>query len=759
MTRQKYLSLVTLFVALVLLAGCHGNPDVQKVRYLDSGKRFSVEGKYREAAIQFLNAIKVDKNYPEAHYELAQAYEHLGRSVEASAEFARTVDLQPGNLKARVELGNLLFADGKTDLAQVQAIAVMATQPNNPEVHALFSAIAARQGKKDLALVEIHRALELDPSQAAFYDDLALLQQDDPAMAASVEDEMKKAIELDPKSLNAKFLLASFYSRNHRLQDAEKIGWQAVTANPNSLAAREYVAQVILSQGDRARAELVLRQASKDLAADPKGVRLLADYYAGSGQLDKAVAEFSRLTTKYPESASLQKGYIRALLQARNFEAARKAVIVMLKKSSGDSEVAQLNGAVLLESGKASDAVDALLKAAKTFPGDSSIQYELGKAALAVGNRELAEKSFLQATELNPAERGAQEELARIACLRGDIGLLSDVADSTIDAMPRYSGGYLWRTVVEMDRNLPAQAEADLKTAMDLAPQSSQPYLNLGKLRLAQKRFPEGVGLLDRALKINPDSVQAMRLLVTYDLYRKQPASALARVKAQIEKCPGNSRYYDFLAQLQFQSGKLDQAAATTQKAIQLNPDDGDAVLLFAQIAAERGKIDNAIAAWEQQSNAHPNDAGALAILGTLEESRGDFGKAEAYYRKSLQIQPQQPIAANNLAYRLLMNGEKVNTALALAQTARQGMPDSPNTADTLAWAYYCNGTYEFARDLLENAISIDPNSATMQYHLGMVYAKLHDNNNAAIHLKKAIALAQGSQAANDAQAALRGIS
>ena len=204
MTRQKYLPLVTLFVALVLLAGCHGNPNVQKVRYLESGKRFSADGKYREAAIQFLNALKVDKNYPEAHYELAQAYEHLGRSAEASAEFARTVELQPGNLKARVELGNLLFANGKTDLAQAQANAVMAKQPNNPGVHALLSAIAARQGNNDLALVEIHRALELDPNQAAFHEDLALLQQDDPAMAASVEDELKKAIELDPKSLNAK---------------------------------------------------------------------------------------------------------------------------------------------------------------------------------------------------------------------------------------------------------------------------------------------------------------------------------------------------------------------------------------------------------------------------------------------------------------------------------------------------------------------------------------------------------------------------
>jgi hypothetical protein len=63
-----------------------------------------------------------------------------------------------------------------------------------------------------------------------------------------------------------------------------------------------------------------------------------------------------------------------------------------------------------------------------------------------------------------------------------------------------------------------------------------------------------------------------------------------------------------------------------------------------------------------------------------LEESRGDLGKAEAYYRKSLQIQPKQPVAANNLAYRMLENGENVDVALTLAQTARQAMPNSPST-------------------------------------------------------------------------------
>jgi cellulose synthase operon protein C len=56
----------------------------------------------------------------------------------------------------------------------------------------------------------------------------------------------------------------------------------------------------------------------------------------------------------------------------------------------------------------------------------------------------------------------------------------------------------------------------------------------------------------------------------------------------------------------------------------------------------------------------------------------------------------------------MLQNGENVDVALTLAQTARQRMPNSPSTADTLAWAYYYKGTYGFARDLLEDAIKAD---------------------------------------------------
>jgi tetratricopeptide (TPR) repeat protein len=758
MNRRASLWVVMLFVAVGLLAGCHGDPNVRKQKYLESGKRYSADGKYREAAIQFSNAVKIDKNFPDAHYELAKVYEHLGQYGAAYGEFSRTVSLQPTNFKARIDLGNLLLAGGKIDDAQTQANAVLAAQPNNPDAHAMLGAIANKRGQKDQALNELHRALELDPNRASFHEDLAILQSGDPTKASSVEDELKKAVALDPKSVNAKLLLASFYAKSSRWQDAEKTGWEAVATDPKSLAARESLARIILKEGDQPRAEQVLRQASKDLADDPHGVRLLADYYAGSGQVDKAKAEFASLVAKYPKNISVQKGYIRVLLEAKDYATAQKVVAELMKKNGKDPEVAGLNGIVLLNDGQASDAVNALMDATKNFPKDAFLQYWLGKAALAKGDSDLAEKSLRQAAELNPARLDAEEELARIAARRGDMNLLSDVADKTIAAAPRFPNGYVWRAVVEISRNAPDKAEADLKTAMSVAPQNPLAYLELGKLRFSQKRFPEGVTLLEQALQYDPNSVEAVRLLVSYDLYQKQPATALALLNAQIEKSPKNSGFYDLLAVLQIQNKNLDQAAATAQKAIQVNPNDGQALTLFAQIQVQRGQVANAIGAWEQWSSAHPNDAAAYAMLGTLEEARGDTGKAETWYKKSLQIQPEQPVATNNLAYRMLENGEDVDVAFSLAQTARRVSPNSPDTADTLAWAYYHKGTYSFARDLLEDAIKTNPNNAAMQYHLGMVYSKLSDKSDAVIHLKKAVSLAPDSSTAKDARAALQGL-
>jgi len=124
-------------------------------------------------------------------------------------------------------------------------------------------------------------------------------------------------------------------------------------------------------------------------------------------------------------------------------------------------------------------------------------------------------------------------------------------------------------------------------------------------------------------------------------------------------------------------------------------------------------------------------------------------------YKKTLSFNSTDPVASNNLAYLMVENGQNVDVALSMAQTARRSLPNSPQTADTLAWVYYYKGNYGAARDLLESALKEAPENASMHLHLGLTYLKLNRNSDAIPHLKKAASGDPSSKVARDATAAL----
>jgi tetratricopeptide (TPR) repeat protein len=140
--------------------------------------------------------------------------------------------------------------------------------------------------------------------------------------------------------------------------------------------------------------------------------------------------------------------------------------------------------------------------------------------------------------------------------------------------------------------------------------------------------------------------------------------------------------------------------------------------------------VDQAIAGYRSALLSNPRDIRIYVALGSLLETRNQWEEAEDLYKKALQIQPDYALAANNLAYLMLEHGGNVNVALSLAQIGRKGMPDSPNSADTLGWAYYQQGVYNAAIDLFQEAIKAqesikgDPENPTYHYHLGMAYLK-----------------------------------
>ena len=290
---------------------------------------------------------------------------------------------------------------------------------------------------------------------------------------------------------------------------------------------------------------------------------------------------------------------------------------------------------------------------------------------------------------------------------------------------------------------------------MKLAPENVPALVELAELRLQAHKLPEATDFAERALQKDPNSVSALNVVLNADMIAKQPEKAQARLQEQIAKTPQNETLYVELAELQTGTKDLQGASASAQKALSLNPNDERAVQAAAGASAQLGNPDAAIALWQHWIEKHPKDAIALSVVAQIEESKGDKTKAQDFYRQALKLEPEQVLASNNLAYLMLESGQNVDEALQLAQTARRGAPNSPATADTLAWVYYYKGRFLTARDLLEETVKTAPQSASIQYHLGMIYNKTGDKASATLHLKKAESLEPNSKVGKDAAAAL----
>lgn len=742
-------------LALGFTTGCHRDPNKQKQKYLESGKRYAADGKLKEASIQFANALKVDHNFGDAHYELSKVYLKQGSMLPAYAELMRTVDLQPTNLQARIDLGSMLVAANEPDRAAEQAKAILVAEPNNADAYALLANIAARKGDRAGALTQIQHAISLDPHKSNYHAMLGLLQAGDPATAAAGEEELRKAVAIDGKNLSSRLVLASLLERKGDMAGAEENLKAAIVADPKNEIARVTLADLYQRQGNTAKAEETLQQASDDINDTTAGADMFANYLIRARQLDRAETAYADLIAKHPKSTPLKVAYARILILKKDLVKARAVIAELEKTDSSAPNVALLNSLILLNDGKTQEAFDDLQKASKANPDNVQLKIWLGRAARAKGDLPAAQQAFRDATRLNPKSMEAQEGLAQTAIDLRDFTGLAQTAEAAMAIAPQSPLPYLWRGMAEGSQKDYARADADFNTAIKYDPKNPGPYLELAQLRLLQQHVPEAQSLLEQSLALNPNSSRALRILASSYLFQKQPAKAISRVQEQIAKAPQNGDMYTLLADLQLQTGDSKAALVSAQKAIQLSPSDPNATMTFTRAQISQGDTGKAIETWQQWLKTHPNDAQAYTLLGSLQEAQGNRDQAMDSYKKALQIQPEQPIASNNLAYLMIEAGQNSDVALSLAQVARRALPNSSSTADTLAWVYYQKGNYTSARSLLEDALKTAPDDASIHYHLGMTYSKLANPADAAIHLKKAAALAPNSQTAKDAEKAL----
>ena len=149
-------------------------------------------------------------------------------------------------------------------------------------------------------------------------------------------------------------------------------------------------------------------------------------------------------------------------------------------------------------------------------------------------------------------------------------------------------------------------------------------------------------------------------------------------------------------------------------------------------------------------------------LAGMLYESQSDWDHAKSMYQQALNIQHDNPLASNNLAYVILQQGGNVDVALAMAQTARRGMPDSPNAADTLGYAYYQKGVYGSAIDMHKESLRLNekkggPEDPSVHYHLALAYQRANQPAEARQQLERALKISPNYADAKKALSELRG--
>jgi Flp pilus assembly protein TadD len=154
---------------------------------------------------------------------------------------------------------------------------------------------------------------------------------------------------------------------------------------------------------------------------------------------------------------------------------------------------------------------------------------------------------------------------------------------------------------------------------------------------------------------------------------------------------------------------------------------------MFRLAEAERrnGNLNGAVDVFRRCSQAAPNSTICPRELGLLLDALGQRDQAKPIYEQVLKVNPDDPVALNNLAFIKAEEGGDLDQALTMAQRARQKLPGSNDVADTLGWIYIKKNLSEDAVRVFADLVRKSPNDYRFHYHYGMALMQKGDRSNA----------------------------
>ncbi|WP_206950681.1 tetratricopeptide repeat protein [Trinickia acidisoli] len=237
-----------------------------------------------------------------------------------------------------------------------------------------------------------------------------------------------------------------------------------------------------------------------------------------------------------------------------------------------------------------------------------------------------------------------------------------------------------------------------------------------------------------------PALAQALNASALASLGLGDTHTAEASWRRAIEACPAFADPYRHLSRLQYDAGRLQDAAATLLAMVVVHDTDAEAHLSLAVALHRLGRQSEAERAARRTLELRPNHADAHNALGLLLHDQGRLPEAEAAYRASLTLRPDHPETHKLLGGTLLQQERFADAEHAYKQALTRN-PQDADALGNLGRALY--GQQRLAEAALAShlAVTLRPDHADARNNLACALLDLNRVPEAEAALRAALAV------------------
>lgn len=613
------------------------------------------------------------------HLQRARQFLAQHNLDKASVEARNALQVQPHAIEALDLNGRIEEARGNWRAAAASYQAALDVSRGDQDAQEGLGKIYVMAGSAQRALEVIEPGLRANPANAgllAIRGTARHLQGDDAAALIDAE----RAVQLAPRSETAVALLAALYQQTGNVDRALALAEAAVEQAPRSVSLRGLLANVSLAAGRRDRAEEQLRRLV-ELRPDDLIPRItLAQFLASDGRLDAAQQALEQAVQRLPKDNGAKVALADFIATQRSRAAGETALRKFIETEPDNYDLRLALGALLQRSGASAEAVAAY-------------------------------REIINRDGVGPKGLIARNAIASIEAAAGHVSQAQALIDQVLDKNPRDADALILRAVLELSRNDPTSAIADLRAVLRDQPQSpglqrtlARAYFAQGNAALAEEslraavegaptdaaavveltqflarthRASEAAALLEAGVHRIPDNVALREELV--QAYLAKPDLKAAREAAEeLKKHKGGEPSGFYLAGLvALQENRLDDSDRELEHALSLKPRNVEVLSALLRVDVARNRGGTSIARISALLQQDPNDVALLNVLGQAYLATRDVARADATLTKAIGVAPTSWTSYRNRA-RVKLAENDPGAALADYESALQLAPLEP---------------------------------------------------------------------------------